>query len=87
MTANINPESGIPYAVIHGDSVPYLMDDICSSGDDLTYAAFKEDLESRVRAALAGVVEDHCSAECAAKIVERMGCADIVESMLDSGFE
>lgn len=86
MTANINPETGIPYGVVNGHTVPYLLDDITTSGDDLTYAAFKSELRDKVAAALAGCLSDNVSDESAAEIVKRgVDCDEIVESLLDAG--
>jgi len=85
MTANVNTETGIPYGVVNGNNVPYLIDEIQTSGDDLSYAAFKRELRETVAAALRGVVENHTGKECAARIVESVDCDEIVESLLDSG--
>jgi hypothetical protein len=85
MTANINAETGIPFGVVNGNTVPYLLDDVTTSGEDLTYAAFKAELEAEVKAALVGVVANRASAGDAEKIMERVDCAEIVESILDSG--
>lgn len=81
MTANVNPETGIPYGVVNGNTVPYLLDDVTTSGDDLTFAAFKSELRDKIAAALATVI-DTFEPE---KIVEGVDCDEIVESLLDSG--
>ncbi len=44
LTVNTNVHSGIPYGVIAGNNVPYLMDDIMSNGTDLTFKALREEL-------------------------------------------
>lgn len=83
MTANINVETGIAYGVVSGNSVPYLLDDIFSSGDSLTYAAYKEELAEDVSRALENVLENR--ARGAKDIVEGIDIDEIVESLLDSG--
>ena len=83
MTANVHEKTGIPYGVVNGNSVMDLMDEITAQGDDLSYAAFKSDLEARVAGAIRGVVENHCGDS--AEIVGGIDCAEIVESLLDSG--
>jgi hypothetical protein len=81
---NTNQETGIPYGVVIGHAVPNLLDDICTSGDSLTYAALKEELRKGIESALADAIGDHC--HNAPEIVKRgVDCAEIVEHLLDAG--
>ena len=54
------------------NTVQFLIDDIQTSGDDLTYAAFKSELREAVAAALRGVVENHCGKECPRRLSSRV---------------
>jgi len=85
MVANINSETGIPYGVVNGHTVPYLHEEIFTSGDSTTFAAYKTELADAIRAALAGVVEDRTGKESAARIVAHLDCAELAENILDSG--
>jgi hypothetical protein len=85
MTANINSETGIAYGVVNGNTVPMLADDIFSSGDSTTFAAYKSEMENDIRAALASVVEERTGKDRTARIVEAIDCAELVDSILDSG--
>ena len=51
---NYNEKTGIPYGVISGNNVPDLADDIFSSGDSLTYAAWKQELGEKISGAIQG---------------------------------
>jgi hypothetical protein len=82
---NTNTETGIPYGVISGNAVPYLLDEITTSGESTTFAAYKRELTEAIAAALRGVAEDRTGGERAARIVEQMDCEQLAESMLDSG--
>lgn len=44
MVANINPKTGIPYGVISGNNVPYLLEEIMTNGENLTFESFKQEL-------------------------------------------
>ena len=80
---NYNEKTGIPYGVISGNNVPDLADDIFSSGDSLTYAAWKQELGEKISGAIQGAIQDYtCHPE---KIVEGIDIAEIVDSLLDSG--
>lgn len=47
--ANINPETGIPYGVIHGRDVPDLVEEIMTHGKNITYELWKADLIDSVK--------------------------------------
>ena len=80
---NYNEKTGIPYGVISGNNVPDLADDIFSSGDSLTYAAWKQELGEKISGAIQGAIQDYtCHPE---KIVKGIDVAEIVDSLLDSG--
>jgi hypothetical protein len=85
MAANTNTETGIPFGVVNGNTVPDLLDEITTSGDSTTFAAYKRELTEGIAAALRGVAEDRTGDDRAAKIVEQMDCEQLAESMLDSG--
>ena len=85
MVANIHSETGIPYGVVNGHTVPYLHEEIFTSGDSTTFAAYKTELADAIRAALAGVVEERTGKESAARILDRLDFAEWAENILDSG--
>lgn len=54
MVANIG-QHGIPYGVVQGNHVPELLDDIMTQGVDLSWKAWKEDLQKQFATALKDV--------------------------------
>jgi hypothetical protein len=48
MTANVHPETGISYGTIYGSRVQDLVNDIMEQGEDLTFAAWKCGMASRL---------------------------------------
>lgn len=80
---NYNEKTGIPYGVISGNNVPDLADDIFSSGDSLTYAAWKQELGEKISGAIRGAIDDYTTR--AETIVKSLDIAEIVDSLLDSG--
>jgi hypothetical protein len=82
---NVNSETGIPYGVVNGNAVPYLLDYITTSGDSTTFASYKRELTETLAAALRRVAEDRTGKSRAGEIVKRMDCEQLAESMLDSG--
>jgi hypothetical protein len=55
---NIDKATGIRYGVISGNSVPEVMEDIYSSGEDLQHKQMMEDLKQAIHSAVCGVIED-----------------------------
>ncbi len=56
--ANINDQTGIPYGVIAGNSVPELLEEIMQHGRNLTYEDWKQWLSDNVKRALTDAIAD-----------------------------
>lgn len=80
---NVNPNTGIAYGVISGNNVPELLDDIISNGDNITYEAWKKELEQEIRNSLFSIFNGrHHDPN---RIVDHCGVDEIVEAALDAG--
>jgi hypothetical protein len=80
---NYNPTTGIPYGVISGNNLPELLDDISRNGDSLSYAAWKQELEEKIKGAIVGAIDDFtCNAKT---IADSLDYGEIVDSLLDGG--
>lgn len=84
--ANVNTKTGIPYGAIDGNSVPYLLDEIFSSGESLTHAAWKDDLIETIRGALEQIADDNGAfGDRISRIAAACNPDEIAEAMLDAG--
>jgi hypothetical protein len=55
---NVNIKTGIPYGVIHGSTVPELLDEIQQKGTNLTYQNWRVRLVIEIRKALTKAIGD-----------------------------
>lgn len=76
MTTNINEETGIRYGVIDARDCMELYDEICSSGDNLTYEQFKTDTIANLQSALESALDIRSSKSSKLK--------DISENLFDT---
>lgn len=56
--SNYNSETGYPYGVISGNSVPEVLDDIISNGTDETFESVKTELRDNLLSAVHRALED-----------------------------
>jgi hypothetical protein len=81
---NYNEKTGIPYGVLSGNNCPELLDDIMSSGDSLTYAAWKQELAEKIKGAIASAIDDYTT-RAAQIAADSLDYGEIVDSLLDGG--
>jgi len=84
--ANVNTKTGISYGVVNGNAVPYLLDEIFSSGESLTYAAARADLIEKIRGALEQIADDSGAfGDRIKRIADACDPEEIAQAMLDAG--
>jgi len=79
---NYNERTGIPYGVLSGNNVPELLDDICRNGDNLSYAAFKAEIEASLRGAVISALGNYTHR--AEKVAEGIDYSALMEGLFDS---
>jgi hypothetical protein len=79
---NVNSETGIAYGVFYTGNCQCLCDDIFSRGDDLSYEAWKEEVASRLRNAIGGVIDDY--SHQASEIAKGHRFDSLIEALGDS---
>lgn len=78
---NINEQTGIPYGVIAGNSVPDLLEEIMQHGTNLTYDDWKDRLTSAVQNGLNSAIADFSHR----KEVPLDIAQEAVDSLLEAG--
>jgi len=79
---NYNEWTGIPYGVLSGNNVPELLDAICRNGDNLSYAAFKAEIEASLRGAIISALGNYTHR--AEKVAEGIDYSALMEGLFDS---
>ncbi len=92
MILNIHEKTGIAFGILHGNSVPELLDEICMNGTDETFEAYRQELadgivgclkdaepnEDAMREELAAFLDD--ISFCAEKLVSNIDCEELVQT-------
>ena len=80
---NVHPETGVPYGVISGNSVPNLVEEITTQGEDLSFLAYKQELQDKLKSAIANALEDYC--RDSEDMADHLDYDDMLESLMDAG--